>query len=209
MSGLKLVNLGLPKTGTTTLAKALRRGGLRVADHRIRRHQTEDTARHGSFVADLLYQGLYTTGDPAAPLDSFGALSEISLLREDRSLWPQMDFTVIDALRRHHPTLRFVATRRDTWEISQSMLAWRNLGTVRLPKAQIPGLPTGYGTTSKERMQWIDGHYAHLAAIFAGDPCYLELDVAATDARATLAAHLDIELPWWGRANRNPIREAL
>jgi len=100
---LRVVNLGLPKTGTTTLARALRRSGMRVADHRIRAKQTDTIELHGAYVADLLYAGYFKTGDPAAYLTGFDAISEMSVLREGRSLWPQMDFALIDAIRQHHP----------------------------------------------------------------------------------------------------------
>ena len=49
---LLVVNLGLPKSGTTTLAKALRMSGLRVADHRMRGRNTDDPALKGAFVGE-------------------------------------------------------------------------------------------------------------------------------------------------------------
>lgn len=200
---LRIVNLGLPKTGTTTLARALRRAGMKVADYRIRPQQTADAALHDAHVGALIYRGYFETGDPAAHLGEFAAISEMSCLIDGQSLWPQTDFGVIDALRRHHPGLRFVATRRASWDVSQSMLAWSNLGTDRLPASHVPGLPAGFGATSKERETWIEAHYAHLAAIFRGDDAYLELDIRRDDASARLAGHLGIDIPWWGRANRN------
>ncbi|UWR23739.1 sulfotransferase [Sulfitobacter sp. S190] len=204
---LAVVNLGLPKTGTTTLARALKLAGYRVADHRIRKRQTEDAELHDAYVADLLYRGYYLDGDPAAFCGDFNALTELSCLREGKSLWPQMDFAMIDAIRTHHPDVRFVASRRDSWDVSQSMLAWSDLGVDRLPASDVPGLPEGYGETSKERMRWIDGHYAHLAVIFAGDPAFLEYDVADPGARAQVARHLGRDLPWWGQANANQALE--
>jgi hypothetical protein len=42
---LAVVNLGLPKSGTTTLAKALRLAGFTFADHRLRGRNTPDPAR--------------------------------------------------------------------------------------------------------------------------------------------------------------------
>jgi hypothetical protein len=208
MSRLKVVNLGLPKTGTTSLARALKIAGFRVADHRIRPRQTETPALKDAFVADLLYKGYFQTGDPAELFEDFTALTELSCLRKGKSLWPQMDFALIDAIRTHHPDVRFLASRRDSWDTSQSMLAWSDLGTDRLPASDIPGLPEGYGETSRERIQWIDGHYAHLSAIFAGDPAYLEYDVTDTGAHTAVAGHLGIDLPWWGQANANSEHKA-
>lgn len=208
MSTLHVVNLGLPKTGTTSLARALKIAGYRVADHRIRPRQTASPALRDAFVADLLYRGYFHSGDPAEFFEDFTALTEISCLRKGKSLWPQMDFAIIDALRRNHPGVRFVASRRDSWEVSRSMLAWSDLGVTRLPAATIPGLPAGYGETTRERIQWIDGHYAHLRAIFAGDPAYLEYDVSDADAQDAVSAHLGRPLPWWGQANANPDHKA-
>lgn len=205
---LELVNLGLPKSGTTTLARALRRAGLRTADHRVRRRQTPRVEVQGQYVADLLYRGYFETGDPGALLGDFAALSEISLLDGTRSIWPQSDLALIDALRRSHPRVRFLALRRDAFETSQSMLAWSNLGLSRLPRAAVPGLPPGFGETSKERQIWIDGHYATLRRYFARDPGFLEVDIDDPATPDRIGAFLGRRLPWWGRANANPLRAA-
>ena len=204
MSSFRIVNLGLPKTGTKTLARALKIAGFRVADHRIRPRQTETPALKDAFVADLLYKGYFQSGDPAEFFEDFTALTELSCLRKGKSLWPQMDFGLIDAIRKHHTDVRFLASRRDSWDVSQSMLAWSDLGTDRLPTSDIPGLPEGYGETSRERIQWIDGHYAHLRAIFAGDDAFMEYNVADAGAHAAIEAHIGTPLPWWGQANANP-----
>ncbi len=205
---LRIVNLGLPKSGTTTLGHALKLAGLKVADHRIRRRQTPQSAIHNSYVADLMYRGYFETGDPLAHMDEFDGFAEVSCLTATRSLWPQMDYGLIAALRRAHPAALFLASRRDARAMSDSMLRWSNLGTKRLPEGEVPGLPAGYGATTRERMTWIEGHYAHLAAIFAGDPAYLDYDTAAPDAPARIAAHIGRDLPWWGTANANPARDA-
>ncbi len=204
---LQVVNLGLPKTGTTTLARALRRAGLKTADHRIRAKQTDASELHGRYVADLLYKGFYETGDPGALLTEFDAISEMSVLREGRSVWPQMDFALIDAIRRHHPGVKFLASSRDPFKLSQSMLAWSDLGTARLPGSNIPGLPEGYGETSAERIAWIEGHYAHLRALFGKDDDFLEYDVADPTTRDLLSGFLEMPVNWWGKTNVNKLNE--
>lgn len=201
---LRVINLGLPKTGTTTLAHALRLTGLRVADYRIRRRQTDDPALHGAFLAQCLYDGYFHDGDPLAALDPFDAFSEISCLRAGQSLWPQMDWGLISAIRAHHPGALFLASWRDPRALSDSMLRWSDLGTERLPRSDVPGLPAGYGTTTAERVRWIEAHYAHLHALFRDDPALLVYDVADPDAPARISAHIGREVTWWGRANRNP-----
>lgn len=202
---LQVINLGLPKTGTTTVSRALKEAGLKTADHRIRRYQTDDASIHGAFVADLMYRGLYETGDPAAHLTGFHAISEMSCVRRGRSVWPQMDYAIIDALRRHHPDAVFIATRRPAWDVSQSMLGWSDLGMSRLPDSDIPGLPKGFGATSKERETWINSHYAHIAQLFRGDDRFLELDITTDTAADRLSHHIGRDLPWWGQANKGKV----
>lgn len=203
MSRLRVVNLGLPKSGTSTLSRALRVSGLKVADHKIRRMHTDNTELQKKFVAELIYQNYFQTGDPLDRLEEFDAFCELSLLRDDASLWPQADWGVLGAMIDHHPGLRFVATWRDPFDISQSMLKWNNLGLDRVPRLGLPGLPPGYGATTRERCQWIEGHYAFVQRVFAGDDRMLLLDVAAPDAAAQLAAHIGRDVPWWGVANAN------
>lgn len=203
MSRLRVINLGLPKTGTTTVARALRRACLHTADHRIRAGQTKDDHLKDEYVANLIYEAYYRTGDPLAYLDEFDAFSEISLLRAGQSLWPQMDFGIITAIRTHHPEAKFFASWRPVADISDSMLRWSNLGSERLPGHDQPGLPQGYGGADHERQRWISAHYDHLDQIFAGSDAYLRLDIRTSDARAQLAALIGRKVPWWGHANRN------
>lgn len=205
---VRVINLGLPKTGTTTFSRALKLSGFKTADYRIRAKQSDDVTLHGAFVGDLIYRGYFETGDPLTYFDGFQAISEMSVLHRDQSLWPQTDFGIITAIRTRHPSTKFVATRRPSWKVSQSILAWSDLGTNRLPGGDVPGLPAGYGETSKERQTWIDSHYAHLAAIFQGDAAYLELDVTAPDVPEVLSKHIHHSVTWWGQANRNPMKEA-
>ncbi|WP_109464331.1 sulfotransferase family protein [Albibacillus kandeliae] len=203
---LRAVNLGLPKSGTTTLAKALRLSGMVVADHRLRGRNTKDPSKKGRYVADLLYRAYFDTGDPAALMPEVTAISEMSMMHKDRCAWPQTDFALIRAIRAHHPGVRFLASRREAFAMSQSMLAWSNLGTDRLPTGAVPGLPAGFGETSKERERWIDGHYGNLREWFAGDPDFLEFDIADPEAPNRISAFLGVDLPWWGTANANPLR---
>lgn len=198
---LRIINLGLPKSGTTTLGHALKLAGIKTADYRIRPHQTADTELHRQFVGQLLYQGYFHTGDPLARMPEFDAFTELNVLRGGKSLWPQMDWGLIDAIRAAHPGARFVATWRDPRALSDSMLGWSNLGSERLPEGDIPGLPAGFGVTTQERMRWITAHYDHLDRLFQGDPAFLRLDVADVQAKDRLSAHIGRDITWWGRRN--------
>lgn len=203
MNRLRVINLGLPKSGTTTLSIALRAAGLTVADHRIRRNQTTDPNLAGTFVARQLYEGFFRSGDPLEFLEAFDAFAEISIITPNLSLWPQTDWGIIDAIRQRHPGARFLCSRREVRALSMSMLRWTNLGMVRLPAGEIPGLPMGFGETGLQRESWIAAHYAHMRQLFRGADDFLEYDVEDPEAPAHISAFLGLELPWWGKANAN------
>ncbi|MCT4553728.1 MAG: sulfotransferase family protein [Pelagimonas sp.] len=206
MRGVKLVNLGLPKSGTTTLATALEAAGWRAADHKVRRIYTREPGLGGTFIARQMYLGYFASGDPFQNIDFYDALTEISVLKGEASLWPQCDYALLKAMRLARPKMLFVATWRPAADIAKSMRRWNNLGEDRLPAGTIPGLPHGFGHEDHELIRWIEGHYAMLRDVFGDDPRYLELPMADKDARDRLAAHIGRDLPWWGRANANPDR---
>jgi hypothetical protein len=170
----------------------------------VRRVHTRTPGLGGTYIARQMFNAYFETGDPFAHLDGlYDALTEISVLNASASLWPQCDYAMIKAMRIARPGMLFVATWRPAAEVSDSMRRWNNLGTDRLPKGPIPGLPAGYGDTDADRIRWIDGHYAMLRDIFGDDPRFMELPVAAPDAAKRLSAHLKIDLPWWGKLNEN------
>lgn len=206
--GLKVINLGLPKSGTTTLGQALKHAGLNVADWRIRRGQSKGDRLTRAFVGKLMYDGYFRDGDPLAPMAEFDAFTEIDVVREGLNLWPQCDWGLLAAIRAHHPGAKFVLTHRDPVKLSDSMGRWSNLGRTRLPNNTIPGLPEGYGKTDAERIRWIEGHYAFCRQVFAGSDDFLEYDIEDDGAHDRLSDFLGLELPWWGIANANENRPA-
>ncbi len=198
---LKVINLGLPKSGTTTLGKALSMAGLRVADWRIRRSDANATAF--GYVGNLMYHGYFKTGDPLAMMPNYDAFAEIDIVRDGFNLWPQTDWGLISAIREFHPGVRFVLTMRDSAKLSDSMMRWSNLGRTRLPDNEIPGLPRGYGASDEQRVRWIEAHADFCRQVFRGARDFLECPVEDPDTPARLAEFLGLELPWWGVANEN------
>ncbi len=200
---LKVVNLGLPKSGTTTLARALNAAGYRVADHRLRDAEQDRPGKRRVFVANLLYRGLYEHDDPMALMPDHDAISEMSFIHGKFSVWPQCDFMLLRHLKRAYPELKFIATRRAAVSHSRSIMAWNNLGRTRLPASPVPGLPIGYGKTEEEQVRWINAHHDALNHWFRDDPDFLELDVSDPDAQSKVSNFLGRVMPWWGQANVN------
>ncbi len=203
MSGLKVINLGLPKSGTTTLGEALKQAGLNVADWRIRKGQSKDDRIKRAFVGRLMYIAYFKTGDPLSMMEEFDGFTEIDVVREGLNLWPQMDWGLLAAIRAHHPGAKFILTHRDPVKLSDSMGRWSNLGSRRLPQNAIPGLPEGFGKSDAERIRWIEGHFAFCRRVFDGSDDFLEYDIEDPDAQTKVSDFLGLDLPWWGKANEN------
>lgn len=197
---LKVINLGLPKSGTTTLGEALSRAGMRVADWKIRPGQSQ-TMR--GFVGSLMYQGYYHHGDPLHLLYDFNAFTEIEVVRGGRNLWPQTDWALLATIRKLYPGAKFILSHRDPAKHADSMRRWSNLGRLRLPVNAVPGLPEGYGHKPGELERWIEGHTAFCRQVFQGAEDFLEYDIEDQGAQAKISAFLGIDLPWWGKANQN------
>ena len=201
---LKVINLGLPKSGTTTFGKALSQAGLRVADWRIRRGDKNATAF--GFVGNLMYHGYFDHGDPLSLMPNYDAFAEIDIVRHGFNLWPQTDWGLLSAIQKHRPDAKFVLTFRDPANISDSMLRWSNMGRTRVPQNEIPGLPRGFGGTEAHRILWIEGHHSFCRQVFRNNTNCHVCEVEDPDAQGKLADFLGIELPWWGVANENTNR---
>ena len=201
MSVPKIINLGFPKSGTTTLARALREAGLTVADFRLR-----GPDRRG-YVGALMYRGYFDHGDPLTHFDGIEALTEISAIRNKRNFWPQCDFGLIQAIRDAHPETKFLLSMRDAQAQADSMMRWSDMGTRRLRVAAIPGLPKEFGADPAHLARWIEGHFAFCRKIFEGDVNFLAYRIEDDRAPEQISKFLGRDLPWWGVENANPPNE--
>ncbi len=199
MSVPKIINLGLPKSGTTTLATAFTAAGLRVADWMARDAKGDKMG----FVGRLMYKGYFESGDPLADMPDFDAYTEISVVRRGRNFWPQTDWAIIAAIRAHHPGARFLLSMRDPVAHADSIRRWSNLGKTRLPANHVPGLPQFHGQNPGEIERWLQAHIDFCRHVFDGADDFLEFDIADPAAPARIAAFTGVDLPWWGKANEN------
>ncbi|AAV95893.1 hypothetical protein SPO2648 [Ruegeria pomeroyi DSS-3] len=204
MARLRVINLGLPKSGTTTLGVALRASGLKVADWKVRKFQSAnpEVARH--FLGDLMYRGYFETGDPLHLLDEFDAMTEINVVGGELNRWPQTDWGLLEAIIERHPGAKFILSYRDPEAQANSMIRWTNLGRKRLRIFDVPGLPGKFGRAPADIVRWIDGHNRFCRRVFAGDPRFLEYDILDPEAPARIGAFLGLPIRWWGTVNENP-----
>ena len=183
------------------MTDALRHAGLTVADWKIRRGQSKRSDITGEHVGKVIYADYFDSGDPLARLGEFDVVNEMSAVRHDRSLWPQTDWGLLSAIMEHHPDVKFLMNHRDPAKTANSMMRWNNLGKRRLPMADIPGLPRGFGSEEAELARWLEGHYRFCRRVFQGCDNFLEYDIEDADAQGKIASYLGLELPWWGQSN--------
>jgi hypothetical protein len=105
------------------------------------------------------------------------------------------------AIEHHHPDVRFVLSRRAPADVASSIMRWNNLGKERLPRANVPGMPQGFGASEAELIQWIEGHYAFCDRIFQGQSNFLAYRPDDPQTPARIGAFLGLKLNWWGKAN--------
>ena len=188
---MKLMVIGFPKSGTTTLTTVLEANGIRAAHW-----QDED----GRFIGALIYSAVYSGRDPFAFLEGFDAVTQadVCLPRRKINFWPNLDFAILRAIRRAHPECLFVLNYRDPEAIVDSIEKWVGMKE-RFAPAEIPGLPRGIGMERQHLTTWITNHFDACRAYFANDPYFLEIDISSDDAPQRLGDALGMTLTGWGK----------
>lgn len=192
---MKLMLIGFPKSGTTTISKALEAGGLRAAHWLTHRQK---------FVGMAIYEGYFRHGAPFHLLAGYDAVTQadVCLPSVGVNYWPNLDLPLLREVRRLHPECALVLNYRDPERTAESMMGWADFSQ-RLTACDVPGLPRGFGSNRDELVRWIEAHHAACREAFAGDPKFVEIDIEDPDAPAALARAAGCEIGPWGRANRN------
>lgn len=195
---MKAFLVGFPKSGTSTIQRAFTESGLRSVHWHCPL----------GYVGEIIYENYFFGQDPLMSLRSFDAITQadVCLPPLGKNYWPNLDFAVLSSIRRHHPECLFILNYRDPEATVSSICRWKDMHA-RLAMSDIPGLPRGYGTNTKDLVQWIEGHH-EAARTFFRDSNFVEIDIAAEDAPDKLGAAMGMKMAWWGRANVNPVEAA-
>lgn len=192
---MRLFNLGFPKSGTTTVNRALAEAGLKSA------HWQVPSPGPGP-VGPAIYKRYFEGDDPLRDFAAFDAITQADYQTVDVSYWPQMDYAVIRQIIRAHPDCKLVLLMRHPEKVADSIMRWGDFPH-RLFRAGAPGLPVGHATNHRNILTWITGHYAVCRGMLGNYKNYVEIDIEAPDARELLAKAVGTELPWWGHENAN------
>lgn len=200
---MKLLNLGLPKSGTTSLQKALSESGVRTVHWAInRKNRRPHLGRLESFVGYRMYRDHLKGLDPLQDLAEFDVITQPDMISDQYSFWPQMDHALLRSVRRHHPECTFLLLTRTPEKVARSISNWLDLQE-RMAKVGLPGLPAPMAREPEALLRWVTNHYDNVRDWFADDPNFVEIDIETPDVREQFEKLLGIEFSWWGRANKN------
>lgn len=200
---MRFFNLGMPKSGTTTLQGSLSKAGLKALHWKYKLPQADGNSKW-VHVGPQLYQCFNAGKDPVAPFADFDGITQADFINKRVSMWPQMDMPLLDAIRKHHSDCKFILLTRDPTKVASSIHRWKDLDE-RLKKLGAPGLTPQAADSLVGLEDWIGGHYETVRREFGVSENFLEVDVSDPKIVEKLSTHLEHELTWWGVANANPL----
>lgn len=189
---MKLMVIGFPKSGTTTITHALQSSGLKPVHWRM-----IDGERY--FVGSAIYAAVYQGLDPFALLPGYDAVTQadVCIPKFNINRWPNLDFAILRAIRRAHPECLFLLNYRRPEAISESICKWVDLHD-RLTVSEIPGLPAGLGGKREHLITWIENHFDACRHYFANDDHFAEIDIESAEAPELLGKALGMPITGWG-----------
>lgn len=178
----RILCVGFPKSGTTTLYKALKSAGLDAV------HRKGTGRSPAGYVLYREYMNSYKwKGDDI--------ITQLDTCRKGMNVWPQLDY---EFLRWADKRSKLILQMREPGKILRSI---KNHGDLRTRIVYAPGL-YGSKTTDNDILTWIRRHYERVLRIF---PDILAIHIDDSNAQSILSKYLDIKIPWWGVANASRI----
>lgn len=196
---MKAFVIGFPKSGTTTLDRAFEKAGLRTLHWRL----------GDEFLGKIIYQSHCAGRDPLERFVGYDCITQADVCinrsfsnrwMASLNYWPNLDFAVLAAIRRHHPDCWMILNYRDPAKIQASLSKWFGFQN-RIAAVDVPGLPKGYGYQDDEIINWINAQYEACRQHYGDDPRFFEYDIEDPAAPELIAAKTGIALPWWGKVN--------
>lgn len=156
----------------------------------------------------MMYESYKECGDPYRIFEKKSpfALTQIDYTNPSKEsvLWPQLDYDMmVDGFNRNE-SVRYILNYREPYSLTDSFFRWKD-GQFkdRLVRADLPGLPTGVGHDADTVAEWISNHFDACRRLFGEDKRFIEIDIESEHFRSDLENFLEINLKWWGVANRN------
>ncbi|WP_280562087.1 sulfotransferase [Chromohalobacter sp. 48-RD10] len=189
----KVFVVGFPKSGTSTIQKALQSSGYNSAHWQVKE----------GFVGELMYRGLEEHDDPWHYLGQYDAITQgdVCIPSKGLNFWPQLDPTIIEKIQEKHPNCLFILNYRNPEKTVSSIKRWGDMSQ-RFLHSNIPGLPAGKGN-DQQLLDWIHNHFTTIRKNLSQNKNFLEVDIENDETPNMIAKELNISIDWWGVANKN------
>jgi hypothetical protein len=200
-----IIVVGLPKSGTNSIASYFRCGGIeRVSHHRCLNRAC------GSIIRKNVLEG-------RKPLSNTGRANvyaqmdvEFDPTRGLPCYFPQIE--ALEQIHAAHPQSTFILNTRNTTRWVESLRAWSGMDR-RLASCNITGLPEGVGLSDSELMDFYESHTKRIREFVEQHPSHrlVEVVIDSPDAGQVLQDAFGISESCWGHENGNahpPLTEA-
>jgi hypothetical protein len=189
---LQVVNVGLPKSGTTTLYKAFLGAGFNAVHQNL---------PNKAGPAGIMLQRAHLRGwQMSAFLNGVEAVAQLdSSSAGNKFAWPQFDMDFIRGML--WAGTKLVHLVRDPTATLDSMKHQGN-PSLRDRVTKAPGLFGPKYTTDKDIWYWIQRHRRSIEREFSGAGHYIQIDINDQDASDRLADFFHRPFPVWGHENK-------
>lgn len=179
-SSAKIVVLGMPKCGTTSLHESFKRAGFRSVhwaldagqeikkDTRLRLYgEGADERLLGRLITKAVQRGLSPFALLPGEVDALAEMNGCHWTSKQKdavqAYFPQMQYLreICDA----YPDAHFILNSRNLQDWVKSVDKHNDMRE-RLIQADLPGLPKGIGERDEDLIEWVSRHHERVAAQF-------------------------------------------
>jgi hypothetical protein len=215
--GRPILNVGLPKCGSTTLTDFFTCAGMKTSQAFTDRDTNIGLCMRSAFESGKRIiascdtwvnineargsKNIKTTLD-----HDVEAIMQMDVVRSPTEcVFPQISY--LDQIHEEHPNATFILNFHPVQHWLKSMVNWSRNGErmqERLTECDLPGLPKGVGKSAEELKRWLCGHVNNMRNFVAEHPSHalIELDLYDNDRNAKLMAGLfRAKESCWGHSN--------
>ena len=210
-----VLNVGMPKVGSTALFQFFRCSGWRASHWQTKRQDLLGMCMQRAYERN---ESLLESCDSwRRPYESYNRSLDVqaeAFLQMDAEenngncVFPQMEY--LDQLHAEAPNATLVLLFRPMKDWARSMVKWapepRGSMALRLSKCDLPGLPLGKGNSTQDMIYWWCWHVQRIRKFVQLHPSHtlIELDLYHTEINAQAMAQLfGSKTSCWGHANKN------